>query len=464
MKTNKKKAEATILTHEGAAAAKESPEKELVRTVSGCLLFEDAFYEKGSDIAERIKDLVGKVSMKFVSDLAIRAREALKLRHVPLWLCVHMLQKKGDAKERNLVGETISKVIRRPDEMAELLALYWKDGRKPVPRQLKAGIAKAFPKFDEYQLSKWNRDAAVKLRDALFIAHPKPQSKEQEALWKKLVDNTLPPPETWEVMLSKGMTKKEAFTKLLTERKLGYMALLQNLRNCEEGEVDRALIEESLIRGAPKSWALPFRFITAAKHVPKFEDMLGKAMVAAAEALPKLKGRTLLVIDVSGSMAGTLSHKSQMSRIDAANGLAILMREQAEDITVYATAGNDGTRVHATDIVPARHGFALADAIQKRTGELGGGGIFLKQCMEYIQKKEKKPFDRVIVITDEQDCDDPSVKASEAPKLGEYNYILNVGVYEPALPVMGAGWTRISGFSERVVDWIAVEEAETGQQ
>lgn len=459
-KTNVKRTEATpgFTTHQGAPAAKEAAQKELVRTVSACMLFENAFYEKGSDVARRIANLCDHVPMKFLSDLAVRAREELKLRHVPLWLCIHMLTKKGTEAERNLVSETIAKVIHRPDEMAEILALWWKEERRKVPRQLKGGIAKAFPKFNEYQLGKWNRDGAVKLRDALFISHAKPKDKDQEALWKKLVDGTLATPDTWEVSLSKGADKKGTFERLIKEKRLGYMALLMNLRNCEEAGVDRKLVEEALVSGAKDSWALPFRFITAARHAPQLEEALGKAMVTAAAALPKLKGHTLFVIDVSGSMSGSLSSKSEMSRTDAACGLAILAREQAEEVTIYATAGNDHAVTHATDLVPPRRGFALADAIRAKEQALGGGGIFLKQCMEYIERNESRAkFDRVVVFTDEQDCD-VAQSASKAPKLAKYNYILNVGVYEPALPVTGAGWTRVSGFSERVIEWMIAEE------
>ena len=121
--------------------------------------------------------------------------------------------------------------------------------------------------------------------------------------------------------------------------------------------------------------------------------------------------------------------------------------------------GDDGRGVHFTKQVPPRRAFALSDAIKTAMGELGGGGIFLKQCMDFIAGKEKRPFDRVICITDEQDCD-RMAKASEAKKLGKFNYLINVGVYEPALPVTGAGWTRLSGFSERVVDWVIAEETQ----
>jgi hypothetical protein len=461
-KSNVKSKEATITTHEGAPASKESAEKELTRTVSCLLLFEDAFYESGKAIAARIESLCEKVSIKFLCDLAVKARTELKLRHAPLFLMIQALKKKGTPAERNLVGQALSEVIRRADELAEILAIYWKDGRKKVPRQLKAGIAKAFPKFNAYNLAKYNRDGAVKLRDALFISHAKPKDQEQAEVWKKLIEGKLEAPDTWEVQLSAGKDKKETFSRLITEGKLGYLALLRNLRNMEDTGVDRAIVKKALLDGAKDSVALPFRFITAAKYAPQLEETLGQAMTVAAEDLPKLPGRTLVVVDVSGSMQASLSSKSEMNRVDAACGLAIMIREQSEEFVGYATAGNDHTRVHATALVPPRRAFALRDAIATKMGELGGGGIFMVQVMKFIQAKEKNAFDRVIIITDEQDCD-ISVRASEAPKLGKQNYIINVGVYEPALPVTGAGWTRITGFSERVLEWIKASESDNLQ-
>lgn len=462
MKTNVKKTEVTpgILTHEGAAAVKDSPERELTRAVSACLLFEDTFYEKGSDLAKRIDDLCSKVDVPFVLRLAWKARTELHLRHVPLYLCVQMLKARGSTPIiRNEIGETIAAVIQRADELAEILAIYWKVNGKDasVPRQLKAGIAKAFRKFDEYQLAKYNRDGEVKLRDALFLSHAKPENKKQAALWKKLVDGKLKPPDTWEVQLSAGKDKKKTFERLIKAKKLGHLAILRNLRKMEEVDCDRELIAEALERTAQASRVLPFRYVAAAKHAPWMEEALGRAMIASTEKLPKLTGRTLLVVDISGSMHSGLGGKTEMNRIDAAGALAILVREQAEDATIYATAGNDGTRIHKTELVPPRRAFALSDAVHGLYKKLGGGGIFLVQCMDYIAEHEKKAFDRVIVFTDEQDCD-LRQKASIAKKLGKRNYIVNVATYEPSLPVIGAGWTRICGFSERVVDWLIEDE------
>jgi len=137
-------------THEGATAKRISPEQELRRTVMACLLWERTFYESGVLVADRIRDLVSKVPNKVVSAIAIEAREQMHLRHVPLLLVREMARDGG-----KIVGDTIARVVQRPDELTELLAIYWKDGKVPLSAQVKRGLALAFRKFDEYQLAKW---------------------------------------------------------------------------------------------------------------------------------------------------------------------------------------------------------------------------------------------------------------------------------------------------------------------
>jgi hypothetical protein len=144
-----------------------------------------------------------------------------------------------------------------------------------------------------------------------------------------------------------------------------------------------------------------------------------------------------------------------MDRANVACSLAIPAREMCESISIYATAGSDGAREHQTELVPSRHGFALSDAIYKMCHPLGGGGIFLIQCMDYIEKKETKSIDRVIVITDEQDCDtgkDPS----KAKLLGKYNYIINVASARNGIGYKP--WIHIDGFSEAVLDYMVEYE------
>ena len=171
MKTNVKTE--TLRTHEGAPAKHINPELQLKRSVMSCLLWEDTFYESGQSIADRISELAHACQPKFVADLAIHVRTEGKLRHAPLWLLVALIKSAGG----KLVEDTIYKVIQRADELTELLALYWKDGKQPLPAVLKRGLAKAFNKFDAYQFAKYDRDGEIKLRDVMFLTHPKPKDK-----------------------------------------------------------------------------------------------------------------------------------------------------------------------------------------------------------------------------------------------------------------------------------------------
>lgn len=431
-------------THEGAIASHINPEQQLWRSVMACLLWENEFYEDGVTIASRISHLASTVDPAKVALMAIEARTDMKLRHVPLLLAVEL------SKRRQLKAATLDKIIQRPDELTEFLTLYWRDGRCPLSKQVKLGLAQAFTKFDGYQLAKYNRPKQVKLRDVMFLCHAKPKDQKQAEIFKKLAEDTLEPPDTWEVGLSSGKDKKTTWTRLLSDNKLGGMALLRNLRNMEQAKVDEGLIKQSL-KDMNTRWVLPFRFISATKAAPRFETEIEEAMLRCLSQQPKLSGKTIFIVDVSGSMYGSsLSKYSEMDRANVACSLAIVVRGLCDNVQIYATAGNDGTQIHKTKLVPSRKGFALSDAIYKMCHPLGGGGIFLKQVMAFVKDKEDEA-DRVIVITDEQDCD---IKGSPqmADTFGKQNYLINVASNKNGI---GYGkWVHIDGFSEAILKYI----------
>jgi len=428
-----------VRTHEGAVAQNVSPKAELRRTVLTCLLWEDTFYEKGNDIAKRIAELVARSKPEDVAALAREARDQMQLRHVPLFLTRELARRKGAGP---LVAETLDAVIQRADELGEFVALYWKPNKQPLSAGVKRGLARAFTKFDAYQLAKYNRESAVKLRDVLFLCHAKPQNAEQEALWKKLVENTLEPPDTWEVALSAGKDKRETWERLLREGKLGGMAVLRNLRLMLATGIDPKLVRERLDKGVAR--ALPFRFVTAARHAPKLEDAIERAMLKGIAGFEKLVGSTGLVVDVSGSMNYNLAKKGETTRMDAAAGLAILLREKAED---FAIATFSDTCVE----LPARRGFALRDAI---VGSQAHSGTYLKRALAQLAEKDEwRKLERLIVITDEQSHD--GILTAWTPKA----YVVNVAPYKHGVSY-GNGWTHIDGWSERLLDYIAAMEAE----
>ena len=463
MKTNRAVPSITPRTHEGGAAGRQSPLEALTRAVSTCLLWENTFYEKGSDQAQRIAELAALVTPEALGALAVRARTDLKLRHVPLFLAREMVR----LHDGKLVGDTLAAVCQRPDELTEFLALYWKDApacdkcggkvnphmkdacaecggygkiNSPLAKQVKRGLGLALRRFNEYQLAKWNRAGAVRLKAVVDLCHPEPKDAEQKALWKRLLSDTLATPDTWEVALAAGADKKATWERLLGERKLGYMALLQNLRNMTEAKVDADLVEQAIRDGGARSKALPFRFIAAAAHAPQYAAALSDAMVSAIQGV-KLPGSTAVIVDVSGSMSYALSQKSTMTRLAAASALAVLFRETANPCRIFTFSRN-------LVEVPNYRGLSLVEAISKSQEH---DSTNLVGALDYLRRHVIPEIDRLVVVTDEQTHD------GNTEAWAEKAYLVNVAGYQPGLDLRG-GWKRISGWSERLVDWMAVEE------
>ena len=414
-------------THEGAPAVTISPEAALRRSVLACMLWENEFYESGETIAARIRALVPQVEPATVAALAVEARTAMKLRHAPLLLAREMARY---ATHRSLVAETLVRVIQRADELAEFVAIYWANGRTPLAASVKKGLAAAFTSFDEYALAKYDRTGAVRLRDVLFLCHARPRDTAQAELWKRLAAGELATPDTWEVALSSGGDKRAHWERLLVGGRLGALALLRNLRNMKAAGVSEDYIAAAL-ETMRTDRVLPFRFLAAARYAPQWEPNLERAMFRSLGEADRLAGRTVLLVDVSGSMVAPLSARSTMLRTDAAYGLAVLLTEVAEKVSVY-------TFSDACAAIPPRRGFALRDAMEVSQRH---GGTRLGAALDSIREQ----YDRIIVITDEQSHDRVGAPRGRG-------YMINVA---SARNGVGYGpWTHIDGFSEAVIDYI----------
>ncbi len=426
----------TTKTNEGGPAfAHMTSEQALRRSVLSCLLWEREFYESGEDIAARIRRLANDCPLPFVANLAIEARSKFNLRHVPLLLLREMARRPDGTA---LIADTIESVVQRADEVGELLSLYWADngGKRSIAAQVKKGLARAIRKFDAYQLAKYNKDAAVKLRDALFLTHPKPDSLEQTSLWKKLADGSIESPDTWEVSLSAGASKKETFERLIRDGKLGYLALLRNLRGAVAAGVDASLLAEAIIARKGAHRVLPFRYVAAARACPQLEPAIDQALSETISELPIMPGKTVVLVDVSGSMRFNLSERSDMTRMDAAAALASIIHGCVRVFTFSEQIIE----------VPPRRGMAGVDAVinsqlHSRT-YLGAAVQAMNTQVEH---------DRLIVVTDEQAEDtvpDPVAK---------HAYMVNVASCENGVGY--SRWTHIDGFSEHVLRFIHEMEA-----
>ena len=295
----------TVMNHEGAKAYAMTPEMELYTAVVTCAL-SDKFYESKDGRMERIASLIRQVEPEFVAKLAVYTRTQMNLRSIPMFLIVELAKiHNGDS----LVKHTIEKTVLRADEIMELLMCYQlrnHDGKSikklgKLSRQVQEGLKSAFNRFDEYQFAKYDRsNLEVKLKDALFLVHPKASSPEQQAIFDKIVSDSLETPYTWETELSaigqlpftseeeKKKAKRECWKNLLQSGRLGYMALLRNLRNLIEVDLDMDMLKIVYERLSSKdevikSHQLPFRFYSAYRELSGIERPEVQVILEALE-------------------------------------------------------------------------------------------------------------------------------------------------------------------------------------
>lgn len=437
----------------GALAAKQDAESLLRRAVMACLLWEDLAYGSAKDNADNITTLIPQVDPRIVAEIAVEARIGQKLRHVPLFIASEMLK---HPNHKEYVADILPLIITRADQLTDFLSIYWKEKKHPIAAQAKKGLAESFHNFNEYKFAKYDRDAPIKLRDVMRLVHPKPRNQFEAELFGKVRSRTLTPPDTWEVALSTGKDKKATWERLITENKLGALAFLRNLRNMTEAKVDHNIIRQGF-ETVYSAMLLPINFLTAAEYAPTFTADIEKMMIRTYASMPKLSGYTIFVVDVSGSMGNISSSKGTASRMMNAAAMAMLAVNQCEKIDIYCTAGNDSSRVHKTAKIDyPQKGFGLIEQVNQMKSRLGGGGIFTRQCLEFIKSEVKQQPDRIIIFSDSQDCDHADRRVPSP--FGVNNYIVDVSSERHGVNYKGVWTAEITGWSEKFLTYIAALE------
>lgn len=423
MKFNVKAGASKMLNHEGETAFAFTPQMELYTLVATSVLSEQ-FYEKAGDKLDRLRQLIKKNDADFVARLAVYAREQMHLRSIPLVLAVELGKThSGDG----IVGKLAARVIQRADELTELLAYYQlanarKEQKKlnRLSKQLQKGLAVAFNKFDEYQFAKYNRDTQVKMRDALFLTHPKAKDETQQALFDKIVKDELKTPYTWEVELSsvgqqsfttpeerKGAFKAK-WEELILSNKLGYMATLRNLRNFLEAGIGNEALQKACKylsdeKAVASSRQLPFRFLSAYRELKEVKDgrvgivleALEAAIVCSALNIPgyDMDTRVVVAADVSGSMQRPISAKRQVQNFDIGLLLAMLMRHRCRNV-ITGMFGDTWKTIN----VPKDNILANVEEFRRREGEVGyatNGFLVIKDLLD-----RRQVVDKIMMFTD----------------------------------------------------------------
>ena len=407
-----KRADATE-NYEGALSFKPSNERlELFQRVVTCFFGEPKFYEKADDsykILKEITERVAKEDPDFVLRLSIATRKLFNLRSVSMYLLCAVA---NVHPSHPLTYRAVAKVISRVDELTEIIAmnnaLYPRKkrrGKLSLPQSIKKGVALAFNKFNEYQFAKYNRQTAIKLKDALILTHPKPKDEGKAKLFKGILEDTLKVPDTWEVVTSTKGSTTETWTEILP--KMPIMAFVRNLRNLLQKDVDitdkiAKLKNPEIIM---KSRMLPFRFYQAwielnklgsHKHKKKATDFLEYCVTQSVVNLPKWEGKTLVLVDLSGSMRQPVSQRSEFMCNGISSLFGALIHEMLGDKQAVIVPFASDFKALNLDRVPS---------VLKKANEIEKcgiyGGTYAHKPINHMTGLNYE-FDRIVVLSDQE--------------------------------------------------------------
>lgn len=425
------------------------------------------FYRTEKGTFKELKELIEKTSdKKFAAKAAVYARNEFGMRSISHVAAAEVARLvKGETWTKNF----FNRVVHRPDDITEILSYYLNNYGKPYPNSLKKGLGLAFGKFDEYQLAKYRGEGNdVSLVDAVNYIHPIPSDKNKVAL-EKLINGTLKSSATWEAKLSEAGTEEEgrearkadAWRKLITSKKIGYFALLKNIRNILEQAPDvieeamKILKDEKMIK---RSLVLPFRYATALEQVKNLSGVdtaairkalggINRALDVSAQNVPELPGSTLVVLDESGSMGYETNAKDPISI--GSLFAAILVKANNADYMGFSDTAQ------YRNLNPDDSTLSIRKEILDN--RVNGGTNF-----NAIFSEANKKYDRIIILSDMQGWGGTPYYSFGAPtrSFDEYKkrYSANPFVYSFDLQGYGSlqfpetNVYQLAGFSEKVFD------------
>lgn len=464
---------ATIKTtnKSGHVAYSMTAKSKLVTQVLTSFFNEDKFYSDNSaEMQKTIKEVI-KQDAEFVSKLAVYARRVFNMRSVSHVLTAYLAH---EPEGKQYVRETVRGVSLRGDDVTEIMSFYLATFGKPVPNSLKKGINNVLVGddithgFNEYTLAKYKGEGkAVKMRDLLCLCRPTPKNAEQSELFKKCLENCLVTPLTWESELSANGNNAETWEKLIDSGKVGYMALLRNLRNIIRANPSNIQTVYDIIQDperVKKSKQLPFRFYSAYKAVAdiagsKTFDVLENALESSVDNMPKLPGTTVIAVDVSGSMSSPVSEKSEVKCYEIAMLLGLLANRICDN-SIFYTFNNSINK----EMVSSK-----CSILEKVSATNCNGGTYMYLPFEKMIN-DKVNADRIIVLSDNMNNNSSWNSKPTQRYADEYRKITGNDIWVHGIDLQGYGTQQfhgaktniIAGWSEKVLDFISLAEKGEG--
>lgn len=443
----------------GHVAYSMNDKDKLVTQVLTSFFNEPKYYGDNSNELVELAEKVAKNEPRFVSNLARYARKEIHLRsisHVLTCVVANVVESKPCIKD------TVNDVVERADDITEILACYMSMYKKPIPNGLKKALGNSIKRFNQFQISKYNGgNKAVKFKDILRLTHVKPSNDKEQELFKAIMNDTLPVATRWETELAAKGNKKETWEELIENNQIGYMAALRNLRNiinANPSNIEKVYKKLEDKEEVLSSKQLPFRFMSAYREVPKNSsrvlDVLENAIEYSVDNLPKLKGKTIIAIDVSGSMSSRISSKSDVMCCDIASLLGVLASRICDEYVVYTFDESIKNRT-----------FSKRGGIIETATKLSScrGGTNLRLPLEEMIDKNIYA-DRLIMLSDNEINRGwyGGYTRTCQPLADKYRNTINKDLWVHAIDLQGYGTQQfigdktnvIAGWSERVLEFI----------
>jgi len=487
---------ARTLTYEGGRGYAPDLESELFLMAATYMAGENTFYETAEAREQRFVDLVGRVTASnpdFVARLAPYLRNELKIRSAAIMLAAEYVAAGGEGGRK-----VVDSVLQRGDEPAEMIGYWHSRHGRSLKMAVKRGVADATTRlYTERSALRYDGvGRGVRMADVIELTHPKARDDKQNALFKWLLDHrhhndavadarVLPklaaaaaqamvPVEerrkalatagpdalakagtSWERLAGwlPGGMDAEAWEAAIPS--MGVMALIRNLRNFDERGISRASAETVIDRitdaeQVAKARLFPYQVWAAYAHAPSddWKRALGTTLDLTTQNIPALD-RTLVLVDMSGSMRATVSNRSKMSRVEVAAVMAAVTTKRSTnaDIAIFG-ASNKAVRVRK-----GASTLGVVEALVKMIGKVGHSTMGHTAIRDRFVPKR---HDRVVMFTDDQQHDAGQVDISHVPLM----YTVDLAGYRPrSTPTGQRGRFTLGGFSDATFEIMHTLEA-----
>lgn len=445
-----------IKTYEGALAKKKDLLSDWFNFICSSKL-EDTFYESADSQILRYYNLTKLIAEKygweFIAKAAVFTRKGLGMRSISNLTAAILNEQKFENKRT-----FFHNIMKRPDDVAETFAAIDTIGGKRS-HALVRGAGDYLSELNEYAVSKYKLNGhKYNMYDLINITHA------SSPVINSYKNGTLTPPETWEVLISTSESDEEKYTRwiqLLTEKKLGYLALIRNLNNLTEAInyfgnsyaascLHNQLTDEEAIK---KSMVFPYQIYTAyrnCKYSSYWKNDLEYAFMISTENMPQVQGRSCIMIDVSGSMFNSFGNKSKVSMAEASACYAYALWQKNPNMTIikFGTIAKIVDLTHK-DYTP----FEFIEMLTKNDN--CGHGTYLQNAFEIIDGMR---YDNIFIFSDMQTMEYSTFYGVSSFQEWKKSHPLNVNSHcfsfdlsnYPSQPEGYADIHMVSGLSEKI--------------